>query len=42
MSRGLMCESERNFPIFMPDGKSGRKFGNWPWARFYPDENWQI
>ena len=42
ISRGLMCESEQFFAFFMPDGKSGRNFGKWPEAGFFPDENWQI
>ena len=40
--RGLIYKSERNFPFFMPDGKSGRNFSKWPQAGFYPDENRKI
>ena len=35
----LMYKSEQKFSFFMPDGKSGRKFGKWPYAGFYPNEN---
>ena len=37
-----MYKSQRKFSFFMPDGKSGRKFGKWPYAGFYPNENTNV